>query len=130
MREKLIELLENIDYVFGDTRDRYSRRSVIEFTADYLLENGVVVLPCELDDVYKIKVYYKHHIKNKYAVVRYDCQQGKPYKIVAYNIQGKELMNNEDLIVYHYLPSTNFTVIANGFDTKEEAEKTLERSKQ
>ena len=96
-----------------------------ESIADYLLENGVVVLPCGMNNVRKLNVYYKHHIKNKYAIVQYDCQRRKPYKIVSYDIQGKELLQNEDIKLYDYLPSTNFTVILDGFDTKQEAEQAL-----
>lgn len=48
MRERLIELLQNIDYVFDD--GKHSMRDAIEFTADYLLANGVIVLPCKKGD--------------------------------------------------------------------------------
>lgn len=129
-REKLIELIDD----FGDdvslcdvcSRPREDCEGCTnEQLAEYLLKNGVVVLPCGMDNVRKLNVYYKHHIKNKYAIVRYDCQRGRPYKIVSYDIQGKELLQNEDIKLYGYLPSTNFTVILDGFDTKAEAEKAL-----
>lgn len=122
-RERLIELLAKIDYIVDDGK-RFVKET-IEFVADYLLGNGVIVLPCGMDNVRKLNVYYKHHIKNKYAIVQYDCQRGKPYKIVSYDIQGKELLQNEDIKLYDYLPSMNFTVILEGFDTKEEAEAKL-----
>lgn len=78
-----------------------------------------------MDNVRELNVYYKHHIKNKYAIVQYSCQRGKPYKIVSYDIQGKRLLQNEDIKLYDYLPSMNFTVILDEFDTKEEALKAL-----
>lgn len=88
-----------------------------------------VHLPCKAADLYSLKAIFKKWIKNKYAIIRYDCQKNKPHKIVSYDIQGKELLKNEDLLLYDYLPSMNFTVIANGFNSQEEAEKALERMK-
>lgn len=124
-RERLIELIGKAKYVGLETFNDRLLKSGLERLADQLLKNGVVVLPCGMDNVRKLNVYYKHHIKNKYAIVRYDCQRGEPYKIVSYGIQGKELLQNEDIKLYGYLPSMNFTVILDGFDTKEEAEKAL-----
>lgn len=48
MREKLIKLLQNIDYIFDN--DKHSMRDTTEFTAEYLLSKGVVVLPCKVGD--------------------------------------------------------------------------------
>ena len=48
MRDRLIELLLNVDYAL-DTDGREARDSA-EFIADYLLENGVIVPPCKLGD--------------------------------------------------------------------------------
>ena len=47
-RERLIELLSNIDYACdngGNLQDR------IEYIADYLLKNGVIALPCKVGDI-------------------------------------------------------------------------------
>lgn len=124
-RERLIELIGKAKYVGLETfKDRFLI-IVLERLADHLLANGVIVLPCNMDNVRELNVYYKHHIKNKYAIVRYDCQRRKPYKIVSYDIQGKRLLQNKDIKLYDYLPSMNFTVILDGFDTKAEAEKAL-----
>ena len=30
-----------------------------------------------MDNVRELNVYYKHHIKNKYAIVRYECEKEK-----------------------------------------------------
>ena len=124
-RERLIEILNNAPIGYEKLGQRFYKH-IIENIADYLLDNGVIVLPCGMDNVRKLNVYYKHHIKNKYAIVRYNCQRGRPYKIVSYDIQGKELLQNEDIKLYDYLPSMNFTVILDGFDTKEQAEKALQ----
>lgn len=97
---------------------------------DFADRSEWVQLPCKAEDLYSLKAVLKRWIKNKYAIVRYDCQKNKPYKIVSYDIRGKELLKNEDLLLYDYLPSMNFTVIANGFNSYEEAEKALERMKE
>lgn len=124
-RERLIELLLESEPIKDRNLDDNWCDNEISDIADYLLKNGVIVLPCNMDNVRELNVYYKHHIKNKYAIVRYDCQRRKPYKIVSYDIQGKRLLQNKDIKLYDYLPSMNFTVILDGFDTKEEAEKAL-----
>lgn len=124
-REKLIELIGKSKYAGLDTFSDRLLKSTLERLADQLLANGVIVLPCNMDNMLELNVYYKHHIKNKYAIVRYNCQRRKPYKIVSYDIQGKRLLQNKDIKLYDYLPSMNFTVILDGFDTKEEAEKAL-----
>ena len=52
MEERLIELLANIDYACDNGANLQDR---IDYIADYLLENGVTVLPCKVGDmVYKI----------------------------------------------------------------------------
>lgn len=89
-----------------------------------------VHLPRKVEDLYSLKAVFKKCVKNKYAIVRYDCRKNKPYKIVSYNIRGKELLKNEDLLLYDFVPSMNFTVIANGFNSQEEAEKALKRMKE
>ena len=47
-RERLIELLSNIDYACDNGSNLQDR---IEYIADYLLANGVVVLPCRVGDI-------------------------------------------------------------------------------
>ena len=54
MRDRLIELLLNVDYAL-DTDGRKARDGA-EFIADYLLDKGVIVPPCKIgDDVYVIE---------------------------------------------------------------------------
>lgn len=43
MEERLIELLANIDYACDNGANLQDR---IEYIADYLIENGVIVTPC------------------------------------------------------------------------------------
>ena len=51
-RERLIEVLSNIDYACDNGSNLQDR---IEFIADYLLANGVIVPPCKVGDtVYEI----------------------------------------------------------------------------
>lgn len=51
-RERLIEVLSNIDYACDNGSNSQDR---IEFIADYLLANGVIVPPCKVGDtVYEI----------------------------------------------------------------------------
>lgn len=54
MRDRLIDVLSNIDYIFAD--GKRSTLDTMEFVADYLLENGVIVPPCKVGDkFYKIE---------------------------------------------------------------------------
>lgn len=46
MRERLIELMYEGDLKSGTVCDDYD----LEFIADYLLDNGVIVLPCKVGD--------------------------------------------------------------------------------
>ena len=87
-------------------------------------------MPRKVEDLYSLEAVFKKWVKNKYAIVRYDCRKNKPYKIVSYDIRGKELLKNKDLLLYDFVPSMNFTVIANGFNSLEEAEQELERMKE
>lgn len=56
MRDRLIELLKQIHFDYCEeccacTEDGYRRPpSLEEFFADYLLENGVIVPPCKVND--------------------------------------------------------------------------------
>lgn len=62
-RERLIEILSEIDYIFADDSGRAI--DTMEFVADYLLENGVIVPPVKVGDmVYRIST--KSCTKMKY----------------------------------------------------------------
>ena len=53
-REKLIELLSNIDYAC-DNRSNLQDR--IEFISDYLLANGVILSPVKVGDKVYVNPY-------------------------------------------------------------------------
>lgn len=92
-------------------------------------KNLYIKLPRNLEDCFKVEVTYKKFSNTMYAIVRYDCRENKPYKIVSYQIYGRDLIKNEPLIVYDYYPSMNFSVIENGFITEDAARKRLEEIK-
>ena len=69
----------------------------------------------------RVDIYYSTPHETKYAVVRYTCQQGKPLKVASYYIYGEELKSGKPLICWHWLPSTNFCIVEDGFDSEEAA---------
>lgn len=74
-----------------------------------------------IENADKVEVHYKPPYKTKYAVVQYCCRKGKPLKVASYYVYGKELKTGTPLICWHWLPSINFNVVENNFDTEEEA---------
>ena len=74
-----------------------------------------------IENADKVEVHYKPPYKTKYAVVQYYCRKGKPLKVASYYVYGEELKTGKPLICWHWLPSTNFNVVENNFDTEEEA---------
>lgn len=110
-RERLIEVLSNIDYACDNGSNLQDR---IEFIADYLLANGVIVPPCKVGDtVYEI------------------CERRRSGKwqkaIVERVVHGIEIGIDKILTArcgtttYVYLSRLGETV----FLTREEAEKAL-----
>ena len=69
----------------------------------------------------RVDIHYSTPHETKYAVVRYTCQQGKPLKVASYYIYGEELKSGKPLICWHWLPSTNFCIVEDGFDSEEAA---------
>lgn len=69
----------------------------------------------------KVEIHYKPPYETKYAVVKYCCRKGKPLKVASYFIYGEELKTGKPLICWHWLPSTNFSVVENDFTTEAEA---------
>lgn len=112
MREKLIELLidglgesEILTHMYGEPMGTDFQKF-----ADYLLENGVVMLPCKVGDT----VYYPYKYHNK--VLKHKVKQ------IIINDKGKWL----DVGVMWFSFEDIGTAV---FLTCEEAEKALERSK-
>ena len=77
----------------------------------------------------RVDVHYSSPHVTKYAVVRYTCRQGKPLKVASYYIYGEELKSGKPLICWHWLPSTNFCVVEDGFDSEEDAARRLKELK-
>ena len=49
MRERLIELMRQAEFAYLDFSKMHPcEKSLTDFTADYLLENGVIVPPCKV----------------------------------------------------------------------------------
>ena len=69
----------------------------------------------------KVNVYYPGPHETKYAIIEYWARQGNPLKVAAYYNYGEELKTGELLKCWHYLPSTNFNIIEDNFNTEEEA---------
>ena len=75
----------------------------------------------KIENAREVKIHYNSPHETKWAVVRYCCRQGKPYKVASYYIYGEELKSGNPLICWRWQPSTNFNVVEDGFGTEEEA---------
>lgn len=118
-RERLIELLAKIDYIVDDGK-RFVKET-IEFVADYLLENGVVVLPCKVND----HVWF---IKSAFSVL------AKPFEARIIDIRGISVDRNilyESITLYNDLARrfTSNDIGTKVFLTKEEAEQAIQALK-
>ena len=69
----------------------------------------------------KVNAYYPGPHETKYAIIEYWARQGHPLKVAAYYNYGEELKTGEPLKCWHYLPSTNFTIIEDNFGTEADA---------
>lgn len=74
-----------------------------------------------IENADKVEVHYKPPYETKHAIVEYFGQRNKPLRVASYYIYGEELKTGEPLICWHWLPSTNFTIIEDDFSTEEEA---------
>ena len=80
----------------------------------------------------KVLAYYPGPYETKYAIIEYWARQGKPLKVASYYNYGEELKTGERLKCWHWLPSTNFSIIEDNFSTEEGAKvrmKELRRQK-
>lgn len=78
----------------------------------------------------KVLLYYKPPYEHKYAVVKYTCQKGQPFKVASYYTYGEELKTGKPLVCWSWLPSTNFTVVEDNFSTEEEAKLRMKEFKE
>lgn len=107
MRERLIELLEQ-EKAFSRYMTDDERR---ERLADYLLENGVVVLPCKVGDV-----LYKTYTNSKEPFY-----EAKTVTEVTYSLLSQEYEIWTDDFAYYTSKDLNRDI----FPTAEQAEKAI-----
>lgn len=109
-RERLIEVLSNIDYACDNWSNLQDR---IEFIADYLLANGVIALPCKVGDtVYILAGWNGHKYEQDTCEGFYIGDDG----VVQVRVQNKKGNHG----TYGVIGETVFL-------TPEEAEKSIER---
>lgn len=127
MRDRLIELLKQLDFDYGEecvvaSEDGYKcAPDFAEFFADHLLANGVIVLPCKVGDIVKANdVFYK-----VYSVAYQDRDD---YKKPNWRFHASPLNDDMDIDdIYFWLEEIEEETVY--VCTKEEAEKALaERS--
>lgn len=82
-------------------------------------------LEAKIANAKRVDLHYQGPLKTKYAIVEYWCQQGKPIKLASYHVYGEELKSGKPLICWNWLPSTNFNVVEDGFDSEEGANRRL-----
>ena len=78
-------------------------------------------LETKISNADKVLIHYKPPYETKYAVVQYGCRKGQPLKVASYYIYGEELKTGKPLICWHWIASTNFSVVEDRFSTEEEA---------
>ena len=103
-RERLIDLMIDAKRTEPETG------SFTEYLADYLLKQGVIVLPCKVGD----KVYRSS-----------DCLGVVQFVIISFNIYESEMFFTDDSENIIYLSDIGKTV----FLTREEAERALKECK-
>ncbi len=136
MRDRLIELLGNANKICGK-RFREETKAVLkekghfnsktdrtesfnEITADYLIENGVIVPPCKVGD----KVYYFSHHPFNLSVLPNTIYEADVVRIVTTRLGTSvviQIHNDYGCTEIPEISSFGKTV----FLTKEEAEKAL-----
>ena len=99
-RERLIDLMIDAKRTEPETG------SFADYLADYLLEHGVIVLPCKVGD----RVYRPS-----------DCLGVVQFVIISFNIYESEMLFTDDSENIIYLSDIGKTV----FLTREEAERAL-----
>lgn len=127
-RERLIEVLSNIDYACDNGSNLQDR---IEFIADYLLANGVIVQPVKVGDTAYVNPYtwgylsftdYEHcFIHSKHFVI---AEVVSIIKTRKQNLIKLKIYNRTThMAKYHRYPISSIGITV--FLTKEEAETAL-----
>ena len=102
-RERLIDLIREAKKHTKNANSDLERNMIF---AEYLLEHGVIVLPCKVGD----RVYRPS-----------DCLGVVQFVIISFNIYESEMFFTDDSENIIYLPDIGKTV----FLTREEAERAL-----
>ena len=120
MKERLIELMKNAEFAYLDFSKMHTcEKSLTDFTADYLLANGVVCPPCKVGD----KVFYVNEVCDENADEYLDISVGE---VISFSMQKEGLWmycRYEDGLTYWHLVADDFGKTV--FLTKEEAEQAL-----
>ena len=111
-RERLIELLQN----WGNKENDGVRAESI---ADYLLENGVVVLPCKVGDI--VWINYDNYITTGKILAFYVDGVGYMVDLLVYT-KEETVIGNKSIISKDYTVNDIFL-------TKEEAEQAIQALK-
>lgn len=75
----------------------------------------------KIENAREVEIHYNSPYETKWAIVRYCCRKNRPLKIASYYIYGEKLKTGESLRCWNWLPSTNFNIVEDDFDTEEEA---------
>ena len=122
-RERLIELM------IEAKRTDLETGSFTDYLADYLLEHGVIVLPCKVGDtVYikgnPVKISFLH-IENEITYcVQFDCEKLDCFSCPFYEDEVS-WEGEHDCGTYGYIEFTESDIGKTVFLTREEAEKAL-----
>lgn len=127
-RKRLIELMRQAEFAYLDFSKMHScEKSLTDFTADYLLENGVIVPPCKVGDkVFRVECTNRGALC---GITDYECDDC-PF-------QNRKIMQG-DVIALKFVKGivlkvkfdnyTDYFCDDEVFYTKEEAKATLNES--
>lgn len=120
MRDRLIELVRQAEFAYLDfSKLCPCEKSLTDFTADHLLENGVIVPPCKVGD----EVFYVNEICDENGDEYLDISVGK---VVSFSLQAEGLWaycRYEEGLTYWHVVADEFGKEV--FLTREEAEQAL-----
>lgn len=77
MRDRLIEIID--DSLCGWLKSGEAESRIEEYVADYLLANGIIVIPCKVGDtVYQVNLTYDDTIE-ELEILNISLHKNKPY---------------------------------------------------
>ena len=125
-RDRLIKLLKQANTLYLDYLESIDQKGLIDtegrakFFADYLISNGIMVLPCKVGDL--VYVIRRKEKRNKGGYWNSICFTKK--------VMQTAIKHGTAYIDCKRATKTDFSLIGKTvFLTREEAEKALERSK-